>query len=217
MKRRTTLKRLGAMVSTISATGCLGMNSFSGGSNETNTTTRSSTETMTKHTTASSSLFEGQPCPSFDTSSERTVCYHTVDTETAPVYLVPNPEHLTVGTDETVIKTVEFTLYNRSQQSFVIEPPRWKICRNEKECWSLTASGTGETDVLIVPPGEQHRWLLSLKPHPTPRTENTTAITVGLKEGKYAFRVSGHFADETHSRIECIALFAIERTTDSEK
>ncbi len=38
-----------------------------------------------------------QPCPAYETERDSAVCSHTVDTDTASVYIEPNPESSTLN------------------------------------------------------------------------------------------------------------------------
>lgn len=96
-----------------------------------------------------------------------------------------------VTMDDDTVETLGFTLDNQTKCPISLVPTGWELVRNVDRGWEQVDRGAGESGPITVASGEDHRWSLSIVPHPTPFTESTTFIHADLSPGTYALEVSG--------------------------
>jgi hypothetical protein len=157
--------------------------------------------------------FADEPCPSFAESADRTVCAHTLDPETADVYLTVSEQVFAPTTGDDSVETLRFVLHNDSETRFGMNPYAWGIERRTEDGWSHVAPDAHIEPWTYVEPGETRDWLLSVEPHPTPAGDRTVTIAEDLSSGTYAFNVSGALdEDEGRTSVECVALFEVRRS-----
>jgi hypothetical protein len=192
MNRRTFLRDIATVGSVGLIAGCLGTGYA--GSDQQDTTTSPKTPN----------------CPTFGSEVDRVVCADRGSAENQPVYIELDEQTFTVVTTNQTVETLGLTLRNQSDDPFVVNPGEWVIMRRTESNWSESASGERTEQPISIGPESTHRWSLSLAPHPTPYTEETTFITANLEEGTYIFAVVGELqSGDRPRRIECQAQFEL--------
>lgn len=93
-----------------------------------------------------------------------------------------------VTPDDNSVDTHVFTLHNQNSCEVTVIPSNWRIER--KGNGETVTSGEGNSGGRTILAGDTHQWSLSLEPHPTPFTEQTTFIVSDLEQGDYVFIVS---------------------------
>lgn len=192
MRRRTCLQLLSAPLA--ASAGCL---------RRTATLARGSTATPTPDAVPADPA-----CPSFDDRADRTVCSRSADEST--VALTPSTDRLVVDLDDQSVETITFALRNRSSRRFRLNPYGWRVYRHADDGWTRVAPDGGPEPWRELPPGGTFRWSLSRTPHPSPRDEDGSSITVDLSDGSYAFVVAGLLGSDDGVRVECVAPFTVE-------
>lgn len=196
MERRTFVRWFAGVGGLPAVAGCL--NVGTGGTVPTNTPAHSTETPM---------------CPTFSSEVDVTVCADAAGS-TSPVVLEPESKTFTVVPSDRKVETFALTLRNRSERPFATSPGAWTVVRRSGDDWTETATGDETDESIRVEAGGVHVWSLSLTPHPTPRTEQTTFVTADLVEGQYLFAVVGQFeADSGTQRVECHAQFELEEET----
>lgn len=149
-------------------------------------------------------------CPTFWSDVDRVVCANGG----SPVYIESDEQPFTVVTSTQTVETLGLTLYNQTDDTFIIDPGGWVIVRRGASTWSERASGERTAQSITIGPGATHRWSLSLTSHPTPRTDETTFITADLEAGTYLFAVVGELqSSDRPRRIECHTQFELVTKT----
>lgn len=98
-------------------------------------------------------------------------------------------DEFVVETDDATVEALGFTLRNRASCSVTVVPSEWRI-ESDGPNGETVARGDGRSTERTLHAGETHQWSLSLTPHPTPYTEETTYIVADLEEGTYEFVVT---------------------------
>lgn len=214
MNRRTLIATAGAILTCTA--GCVSRSS----SEEPTTTDRPSdvttaTEAETMDTPMPieiDSQFEHIACPSF-AEADRTVCYHTFGGSSPEIYVEPSTELFEPMDKDSTVETVEFTLHNRGDESFGMNPYAWQLYERIDDGWSFLAPEEYVEPWTTVSAGETYMWQLSVEQHSVPMSEDSMAIVQDLATGIYAFQTTGIVSadsdDGTH--VECIALFEVQR------
>lgn len=149
-------------------------------------------------------------CPSFVSDVDTVICADGGVIEDQPVYLEPDTQTFTIVTTNQTVEALGLTLHNQSDDPFVVGPNAWVIIRWTDDNWTESTSGDRTEQSITVAPGNTHTWSLSLTPHPTPHTEETTFITANLEEGTHIFTVIGELQSRDQTRrIECQAQFGL--------
>jgi len=219
MKRRTVLAALGA--TTAATAGCLDRSET--GSTPTDTDgpgTGGGTETPPgtandeiRTPTTPSGRFDGADCPAFSDSVDRTVCYHTLETGSAEVWIEPDREVFEPTTGDDTVETITFTLCNESGEPFGLNPYAWAIKRRTAEGWEHVAPEEWVEPWTAVEDGGTYTWRLSVETHPSPDRDDHQTLVEDLGSGVYAFAITGSLGGETSGStwVECIALFSVQR------
>lgn len=157
----------------------------------------------------SGSRFAGHDCPSF-ADTDWTVCAHRAD-ESTPLVVAPDPAVMDRPEQAGLVRTVRFTLHNRSDWPFQFNPYAWRIERETDAGWEHVAPDAYPEPLTTVQPGGTYEWELAEKGHPSP-TDGPLQIIHSLDRGTYAFSVDGRYvvADGSKSedrRVELVALF----------
>lgn len=193
MNRRTLVRDVASVGSIGLIAGCLGTGQM--GSEQQETTTSPN-------------------CPTFGSDVDSVVCANGGTPAEQPVYIESDEHPFTVATPTQSVETLGLTLHNQADEPFVLDPGGWVIVRREAGTWSERASGERTDQSITVAPASTHRWSLSLTPHPTPRTEETTFITADLESGTYLFAVVGQLeGSDRPRRIECHTQFELVTET----
>jgi len=224
--RRTVLAALGTAVATA---GCFGQgrqDPGGGPGTESDAPTDTPGETPTETADQSPSEppqgtnggpFSDLACPSF-TETDRTVCWHGRSGD-APVVLEPEDTAFRPVDGNNTIETFEFTLRNRSEEAFGLNPYAWQLQVHEDGEWTHVAPDEWIEPWHTVEPGETFKWILATERHPTPGgADDKIHVIEDLDPGTYAFAVHGNLgaeADDAES-IECIARFAVEDVVAAE-
>ena len=88
-------------------------------------------------------------CPPHRSGEEPVVCSHTVDTDTASVYLLPG-----TGTGP----GTELVLHNESAAELEFNPYEWSVLERRSSGWTAIEKRTAGNARLVVAPGETHAW-----------------------------------------------------------
>jgi hypothetical protein len=168
--------------------------------------------------------FRGEPCPSF-TGADRTVCAHTRPAG-APLHLEPSATVLRVDPDAAV-ETITFTLHNDTGGPLGLNPHAWAVHRKGADGWTRVAPDVHIEPLVELPHGATFGWVLSPRPHPTPRARRTLYPTADVGNGRHAFAVEGRIGStggnggsadgdaDAGGRVECVALFDVEGVDDA--
>lgn len=92
-------------------------------------------------------------CPPHDSNPVTVVCSHTVDTESANVYLLPSAPTIDAAT-----RTLELTLHNNSTTELAFNPYQWTIMRKATAGWEPVEQRLSGDGRLTLPPGETQTW-----------------------------------------------------------
>lgn len=186
MNRRGLLAAAGAATGATFVAGCL--TGPSGDDEPWSTDTPASTPAGTRETA----------CPEYD-RVEWVVCYDGIDPDSVDAYLEPDPR--TVAADG----QIEFTLYNRSEQTLQTNFYNWLVHKRVDGEWYHVAPRGSNDPMMTVQPDESHTWTLTVDNEgiedgaSVSRSGGTDDITVGgLGGGTYAFRSRGWFEGEDH-------------------
>jgi len=207
MNRRTVLATLGSAAA--SAAGCVGLAPTDRGSESTHDHARSGAGTPA----VDGSEVSGA-CPSVAADPDRTVCWPPADRIRSRVYLNASVPVFEPDPDDSAVDTLEFVLHDQHpDRSVGVDPDDWRIDRRTAEGWTHVASGSPSGRWRTVDPGERYVWSLSLRPHPTPRTDDTTYLVRALDDGTYALGTVAHLGGRADDalRIECVAVVEIRR------
>ncbi|WP_336002001.1 hypothetical protein [Halorientalis halophila] len=219
MKRRTVLAAFGT--ATVATAGCLDRSG--NGSTPTDTDgpgTGGGTETPAgtatdeiRSPTAPSGRFDGEECPTFSDSVDRTVCFHALETGSTEVWVEPDRELFEPTTDDDTVETITFTLHNQSGGSFGLNPYAWSIKRRTADGWEHVAPEEYVEPWYTLPDGETYNWRLSVETHPSGEREEQMTLVEDLESGIYAFAITGSPGGEAggSTRFECVALFEVQR------
>lgn len=214
MKRRTVLAMLGALPA-VTAAGCAGLApSSDGGVGDREMGTGTDTGTATATPTPDEGRDGEVACPSFATDPDRTVCWPSADRIRSQVYLNASIPVFEPDPDDSTVETLEFVLHDQHPERVVgVDPHDWHIARPTAGGWSRVASGSESDAWRIIAPGERYTWSLSLRSHPTPRTDDTTYLVQALDDGTYAFGTVAHLGGRTDDalRVECVAVVEVRR------
>lgn len=182
MNRRSFLEQFTAVCSLASISGCLDQTLTQGGSS-----------TDKPHTP--------------DTVNSPTTDPDMTNDDKSNIYFESNEQQWVVTTGDQTIETRAFTLHNQLSQPFTTNQGAWTISQQTEDGWSEIDAGDGSDEITIAPK-TTHTWSLSLQPHPTSQTSNSTNISSDLSEGTYLFRVVGNRQGNNHSqRTECQTRF----------
>lgn len=133
-------------------------------------------------------------CPPYD-GGDATVCSQTVETDSAPVYLLPSP---TVGDAP---DSLELTLANESATDLSFNPYSWSVRKKSASGWSEIEQEWSGGGTLTVASGDSETW--SVETVVGYITESAT-----LNSGAYsaAINVPNPNGDDW---ITCLAVFGL--------
>ena len=145
---------------------------------------------------------DDQPCPPYETEHDSAVCSHTVDPDTAAVYIEPNPERSTLS-DGTPVDDSTLTLYNQSSTEFTFNPHGWSIWHNSGTEWEELQPELSGNGHLTVSPDDTHSWSF---------TEAVESIheEPALEPGLYAAELGIPDPANSDDWIACIALVQLD-------
>lgn len=135
-------------------------------------------------------------------AARRTVCSHTLDTDSTPVYLRPSVEETS-----NPLADLSVTLTNESAARLAFNPTEWTLYSYGSDSWTPVEDteppGFAVTD---VPSGETKTW---------------AASTIGewIKRDGYEFPPSTYAAairvpdPRSHDAIRCVSVFRVRRAT----
>lgn len=148
-------------------------------------------------TPASPTPLSDYSCPPHGPQSDPVVCSHTVDSDTANVYLLTET---TTDSD-----TPRMTLYNESSTELVFNPYQWTIAERTDTGWEQIPKRVSASAKLALAPGDTHSWTFR---------DAVDAITynVTLDPGTYTASISVPNLDSSDG-IRCIALVRVDEFT----
>lgn len=139
-----------------------------------------------------------EPCPPYETSRDRAVCSHTVETESTAVSLEPRPDQRALD-DGVPAEELSLTLHNRSASELTFNPHSWRIRHRSESGWrelDRQRSGDGR---LVLSPGDSHSWSF------TGAVESIQADPE-LQPGLYAAEIGVPDPETGSGWVACIAL-----------
>lgn len=92
-------------------------------------------------------------CPPHESYAGTAICSHTVEAESASVYLLPSETTVDASTE-----TVELTLHNRSTSELEFNPYEWSIMMESSSGWKSIEKHSSGNGRLVLSPGETHTW-----------------------------------------------------------
>lgn len=144
---------------------------------------------------------DAQPCPPFSIDRDRAVCSHTVDRDTASVYLDPEPHSSTLN-DGTPAEEITLTLHNQSATDLRFNPHSWRIWHQSDSDWTeLQQHSTGD-GVVTVHTSNTYTWSFL-------EAVESIQAEPEVHAGLYAGEISVP-APATDDWIACIALVRFE-------
>lgn len=181
MQRRRLLATVASGVAATSA-GCLGIGATSEGEPD--------------DSTPAQPAIADQPCPPTATDRDSAVCSHTVDTESASVYLAANPRSATLD-DGTTTAEITLRLHNESPRDLTFNPHSWTLSWKGDDGWETMEEELVGDGRVTVPPEGTHDWSF---------VDVVTAIRdePALDAGLYAAEIGVPDADGDW--LACIAL-----------
>jgi hypothetical protein len=204
MNRRTVLATVGAL--SVGTAGCL--DRANSGSRPPTTSTQSPADSSNGSTEDTpptpSQRFDDVACPTFE-ETERTVCFHTLGEESAPVFVEPSTDLFEPAPDGEAVETIEFVLHNDSDAGVGLNPYDWAIKRQTAGGWEHVVPDVHPEPWTTVEAGETSAWELGVDGSPEPDSGRAMAISGDLADGVYAFTVT------VDNAVECIALFEVRR------
>jgi len=209
MHRRTLLGTLGS-TAVLTAAGCLDRGG-SGNSPAETDTDEPVTETDDPSDTPAENPFQNDPCPSFSETVDRTVCWHTADTESEPIYMDASTAVFEPTPNSSEVQSIEFVLHNNSETTVGLNPHAWAIKRKTTDGWQHVAPDASVEPWLHLESMQTYTWRLTSGPRTQANAERTMALTQDLRAGTYAFQITGIEDTESSSgtSVECIVLFEV--------
>ena len=134
-------------------------------------------------------------------AARRTVCSHTLDTDSTSVYLRPSVEETS-----NPLADLSVTLTNESAEPLEFNPTEWTLYSYGSDRWSpVEDTEPPGFAVTTVPPGQTKTWAAS-------------AIGEWIKRDGYGFPPSTYAAairvpdPHSHDAIRCVSVFRVTRT-----
>ena len=145
---------------------------------------------------------DDQPCPLYETERDSAVCSHTVDTDTASVYIEPNPESSTLN-DGTPVDDITLTFYNQSSNELTFNPHSWSIWHNSGTEWEELQQELSGDGRLTTSPDDTHSWSFieaveSIQEEPA------------FEPGLYAAELGVPDPENSDEWVACIALVQLD-------
>lgn len=196
MNRRTLLAHMGT-VAAIGSAGCHGGAALPGTSaTETPADNRSETPVPT---------IADQRCPPLETERKSTVCSHTVDPDSASVYIEAAPENAALN-DGTPVEEITLTLHNQSSTELIFNPLSWSVWLDQGNGWEQLQQELSGNARLTVLPETTHSWTL---------TEVVASIREApdFKPGLYVAEIGVPNPDISDDWISCAALIRLNVVT----
>lgn len=91
-------------------------------------------------------------CPPYAPDADGAVCSHTVDTDAAPVFLLPSP---TVADS---VDALDLTLHNDSPSPLEFNPYSWTLHERRDDGWTRIDRQSSGSGTVTVDAGATHRW-----------------------------------------------------------
>jgi len=135
-------------------------------------------------------------CPPHDSYAKPAVCSHTVDIESASVYLLPSETTVDASTG-----AVELTLYNNSSTELEFNPYQWSIMRKTSSGWEPIEKRLAGDGRLTLSPGKTHSWTFG-------EVVDSINEKATVDAGTYTAGISVPNPD-TSDWIRCITLFRL--------
>lgn len=213
MDRRAVLTSTALSLSTVALAGC-SRAPTADGTGQSVETSRPDDPPAGETTTdgGSASRFAGQPCPSFVSNADRTVCYHAVDPASEPLVLVPSSETFDPTTDSGSDETLTMTLRNDGEESVGLNPYAWGLYSRTGDGWDRVAPDFYIEPWFTVAPGEAAEWNLRSEERSSPDGDLFVQAVYDFSEGVYAFGVDGIVGDgenEDGRRVEWVTLLEV--------
>ena len=159
-------------------------------------TPRASGDTPTVTTSGPAASLGSYGCPPSAPDRTEVVCSHTVDTDEAPVYLLPNERSVSDPA------SLELTIHNDSPSELAFNPHSWTVRHELETGWGRLERRSQGDGRLVVGGGETHTWTFE-------EVVDTIDAEAGTESGTYTAEIS--VPHPTGSDwLDCVALFRIE-------
>jgi hypothetical protein len=135
-------------------------------------------------------------CPPHDSYSGAAVCSHTVEIESANIYLLSSQTAVDASTG-----TVELTLHNKSSSELAFNPYQWSIMMKSFAGWNPIEKRSSGNGRLTLSPGETHTWTFR-------EVVNFINEEATVDTGTYTAGIDVENLDGS-DWIRCIALFRL--------
>lgn len=202
MNRRRLLAHVGAS-SLVSITGCLGTNGTPAGSETETNPPSNESDAETDTTNPETAAIDDQPCPPYKTDRDTAVCSHTVDTDTASVYLDASPEASELDNGEPSDE-ITLTLHNQSASELTFNPNSWNIYHNAGTEWKELQQKQSGDGMYTISEDETHSWSFM-------EAVESVEEELELERGLYAAELGVSF-DNSDDWIACIALIRLNHS-----
>lgn len=159
-------------------------------------------DTPTDRTDTTSTDIADQPCPPYEIDRARTVCSHTVDTDSAAVYLEADRDRSTIA-NGIPVERIPLTLHNRSSEELAFDPHSWRIRYNDGSGWEEIQPAVRRDGDRSLQPGGEESWTFLLA---------VESVQEGpeLDPGLYAAEIDVPDPESPDDRIACIALVRLD-------
>jgi len=132
------------------------------------------------------------------------VCSHTVDPESAPVYLEATPSRSTLA-DGMPSEEVSLTLYNQFDTDITFNPHSWTVRRRSEEEWQKVRFQSTGDGTATLSSGESRSWTLT-------QVVESHREDAKFEPGTYTAEI-GVPRPETDGWISCIATIRLESSS----
>lgn len=168
----------------------------------TGTETAASNNADRKETPATCAETDGQSCPPFATARDRAVCSHTVEPNSASVYMEPNPGCSTLE-NGTPKDEITLTFYNQSSSDLSFNPYSWRIWHDEGGEWTELEQEVSGGGKVTVAAHDSHSWTFmeaveAIQEEPT------------LESGLYGAEIGVPDPRNSDAWVACIALVQLD-------
>lgn len=203
MNRRRLLAQIGAG-SVAYAAGCLGGDAIPENPEAETEPSSNESEEKADDSNLGNTAVDDQSCPPYSIERNSAVCSHTVDADTASVYLDPSPDVSTVD-DGVPGDGITLTLHNQSASDLTFNPYSWNIWYSSGTEWEeLQQQQVGNGD-LTVSAGDTHSWSFM---EAVKSIQNEPELEPGL----YAAELGVPDPENGDEWIACIALVQLDHS-----
>lgn len=158
--------------------------------------------TSTPDTDPTSTDIADQPCPPYEVDHGSAVCSHTVDTDSATVYLETDRERTSVA-NGLPVERITLTLHNESAGELTVDPHGWRIRHDDGSGWEEVPQEVRRDGDRTVEAGGEASWTFLL-------AVESVQEDPELEPGLYAAGLDVPDPEDPDGRIACIALVRLD-------